>query len=148
MDLKYQFQNPLTNILAWGAVVGMPLVASGIVVTKLGFLPILEVLAGLGFATMAICAALLQIQMASKLEFARPVRFLWLFAGIALLGGGILATAYALRFCVSIPWAGIPNMKIWHGTLNTLGFGYLSVCAWELAESNEPAGKYRRWYAL
>ena len=146
--LDHAIGNRLTGTLAWGAVFGMPLVATGIVFTKLGFLQTLEWISALGFAAMAICVALLQVKVALHNGFPRPVRILWVLAGLSLVGGGVLAAAYAMRFYFYIPWVNIPNMKIWHGTLNTLGFGYLSLLAWQLAGSSEPTNKYRRWYAL
>lgn len=140
--------NQLTRVLAWGTVVGMPLVATGITFTKLGLGPTLEWCAALGFAAMAICVALLQLKMAARAGFVWPVRILWILAGISLLGGALLAVAYALRFQVYIPWASIAFMKIWHGTLNTCGFAYLSLWAWHLADNSEQVSPYRRWYAL
>ena len=146
--LDRSVDNRLTNGLAWGTVVGMPLVATGIVFTKLGWGPTLEWCAALGFAAMAICVALLQLKMAIGAGFVWPVRFLWILAGVSLLGGALLATAYALRFHFHMPWVSIPHMKIWHGTLNTLGFAFLSLWGWQLAGSSEPLSPYRRWYAL
>lgn len=49
-----------------------------------------------------------------------PVKLLWAGGAICLLIGAILAGLYALRFVYPIEWLSIQNMKIWHGTLNTM----------------------------
>ena len=54
-------------------------------------------------------------------------RWLLLSAAACVLIGIVLATFYVLRFQIPMEWVSIPNMKIWHGTLNTLGFAWLSL---------------------
>lgn len=124
------FPSRLSNGLGWATLLGMPLVAAGITLTKLGFSPLIEQTTALGFVVFALMIIGLQTQDGLKAPFALPVRQMWLLGALCLLVGVSLAAAYALRFQWAIAWVSIPNMKIWHGTLNTLGFASLSFWAW------------------
>jgi hypothetical protein len=122
----------LNGALVVGAILGMPLVAAGITLTKFGYSPVLEWAAALGFALMAFAVLIQHIRLAFNPEYTLIVRMLWLSGSLFLLAGATLATLYALRFEYPISWVNIPNMKWWHGSLNTLGFGWLTLSGWRL----------------
>lgn len=121
----------LARRLGLGALLGMPLVAGGIVASKLGYPSWLEQTAGLAFVCYAGVLVYAQVALAFSTLFHRHIRQLWMAAAGCLLIGLGLAALYALRFQWPIAWINIPNMKLWHGTLNTLGFAWLSLMAWE-----------------
>lgn len=118
--------------LGWGVLVGMPAVAAGITATKLGYSPVLEWASALGFVGMALGVVWQQMQLAFQKKHPRAARYWWLAGGACLVIGAILAGLYALRFSWPIDWVNIPNMKIWHGTLNTLGFAWLTLRGWAI----------------
>lgn len=124
---------PFSSLLGWAAVAGMPLVAAGITATKLGFSPLLENVSAVLFAMMAFGVAGVQLRLSFSNSSPISSRALWLFSALSLLAGASLAMLYGLRFQFPIAWANIPNLKIWHGTLNTFGFGWLGLLAWERA---------------
>jgi YndJ-like protein len=117
------------NILITTAVTGMSLVALGITLTKLQVGISVEWMGSLLFGALALVVALLQ----GKIAWTMPVfstKIALLFSSICLFCGVSLAILYALRFVYPISWVTIQNMKIWHGTLNTLGFGFFGVYGW------------------
>lgn len=129
----------LNSALVVGAILGMPLVAAGITLTKFGYSPVLEWVAALGFAVMAFIVLIQHIRLAFNPDYPLIVRVLWLSGSLCLLAGASLATLYALRFEFPINWVNIPNMKWWHGSLNTLGFGWLTLSGWGLERGREMA---------
>lgn len=120
------------KIIAVASLAGMPLVATGITLTRLGFLPTFEWLSALGFALFALTIAWQHLALFFKDKYPRPARLLWLAAALCLLSGAVLAVLYALRFSYPISWVTIPNMKNWHGSLNTLGFAWMALGGWEM----------------
>lgn len=127
-----EMSNPWTKIVGWASLIGMPLVALGITGSQLGFLSVLEQLSALGFVAFALVVLVQQIRLAHQPKYPKPSRWLWVAGVGCLLIGVILAAFYALRFQYPAPWVSIPNMKIWHGTLNTLGFAWLSLLGYDL----------------
>ena len=120
----------LNRTLAWVSLIGMPLVAAGITLTKLGYPPLLEQAAALGFVGFALTVVGQQIRLFFQPQYSQSARWMWLIGAMCLLAGVALAGLYALRFQFPIQWVSIPNMKIWHGTLNAVGFGWLSFKGW------------------
>lgn len=118
------------RILGWAALAGMPFVAAGITLTKMGRSPVFEVAAALAFVVFALSIAWQQIRLVRNTAYARGVRLLWLGGALCLLAGATLAALYAMRFSWPMGWINIPNLKIWHGTLNAAGFGWLSLEGW------------------
>lgn len=126
----------LTNkLLGWATLAGMPLVATGIALTKLGFSPTFEWASALGFVGFALAVVWQHIRLFSQKNHPLTARRLWLSGAICLLAGGILASLYAIRFSFPMDWVNIPNMKIWHGTLNAVGFGWLVLNGWAIAKT-------------
>jgi len=117
----------ITRALGWATLAGMPLVAAGITLSKLGFPTILEQISATGFVLFVLVFIWQQIALSFKAKYAKTARLLWFIGSICLLFGAILAGLYALRFQIPMQWVSIPNMKIWHGTINTLGFAWLSL---------------------
>lgn len=120
----------LTRLTGWGVLAGMPLVAAGITATQLGYSPVLEWASALGFVALALATAAQQVRLAFQARFPLLSRWLWRCGVICLFAGTALAALYALRFFLPLEWVNIPNMKIWHGTLNAAGFGWLVLLGW------------------
>ena len=125
----------ITRFLGWATLAGMPLVAAGITLTKLGFSAVLEQVSALGFGLFVLILIWQQIALSFRSEYSKATRLLWFGGAICLLFGVTLAGLYALRFQIPMQWVSIPNMKIWHGTLNALGFAWLSLLGWELTRN-------------
>ncbi len=126
----------LTRTLAILALLGMPLVALGITLTQWGFTPVVEGISAILFAGMALAVAVIQIGYFRRKDLPRRARWYWLGGAVCLLAGGLLASLYALRFQWPIAWINIHNLKIWHGSLNAIGFGWLSLQGWRLNRSS------------
>jgi hypothetical protein len=124
-----------TRALGWASLFGMPLVAFGITSSKLGLPTMLEQISALLFSLFVLMVLSQQISMFLNSSFSKTARWLWLGGVACMLIGIALAGLYAVRFQVPVEWINIPNMKLWHGTLNTLGFGWLSLLGWELTRN-------------
>jgi len=126
-------ENPnLPNrLLAWAALLGMPLVAAGITASQMGLSPLLEQVSGGFFAAFAVGVAAQHVVLFFQKK-RHPVqsRWCWAVAAACLLAGAALASLYAMRFSLPVVWVNILNMKVWHGTLNALGFGWLTLLGW------------------
>jgi hypothetical protein len=120
-----------TRVSGWAVIAGMPLVATGIVLTKLGFPPVFEWVAALAFVLFAGLIVGWHIGRYSDAGFPLLSRRYWLAGAVCLLAGIGLATLYALRFHFPLAWINIPNMKVWHGTLNAVGFAWLTLLGWD-----------------
>ncbi len=122
------------RLLAVATLLGMPLVAAGITMTQLGFPPLTEQVAGGFFAAFAVGVAARQVALFfGKNKHPAAARWCWLAAAGCLLVGAALASLYAMRFSLPLAWVNIPNMKVWHGTLNAVGFGWLTLMGWRRA---------------
>lgn len=118
-----------SGLLGWFSLIGMPLVALGITLTRLGYVPFWEQFSALFFLFYTI---LLLSQLVSFVRIqgrAKGVRILVLGATFSLSLGIFLAMLYAIRFQLPVAWVTIPNMKYWHGSLNAIGFGWLALSA-------------------
>lgn len=130
--LLRQLPGVATRLQGWATLLGMPLVATGITLTKLGFSPVFEWASALLFAVFGFSVVLLHLKLALNTGDGR--RWWWSGAALSLLPGLILAVLYALRFHYPIEWVNIPNMKIWHGTLNAAGFGWMVLQGWSVRQ--------------
>ncbi len=124
--------------LGWAGLGGMPFVAAGITLTKLGHSPVFETVAALAFVAFAFIIVWQQVRLVRDPAYSRHVRLFWLGGTLCLLAGSVLAALYAVRFSWPIEWITIPNLKIWHGTLNAAGFGWLSLQGWQFLRSARP----------
>jgi hypothetical protein len=118
------------RILAFSALAGMPTVALGITLTKLGITHVVEWSSAMLFAAMALGVAWQQWKLAGKSGYDHYATRLWKTSAACLVFGGVLAGLYSLRFALPIDWVNIPNMKIWHGTMNAVGFAWLALNGW------------------
>lgn len=132
--LRHQ-SNAITSFQGWTTLFGMPLVAAGITLTKLGFSPVFEWVSAFGFVVFGLSIVLAHIRLALKATALQRVYFVG--AALCLLPGVLLAALYALRFNYPLEWVNIPNMKIWHGTLNAAGFGWMVLQGWSVQRGNE-----------
>jgi hypothetical protein len=122
---------------AVGVVLGVPAVALGITSTQLGWGPSLEKAAGVGLALAGMAVAVLHVRIALDGKHATVTRVLLGITGASLFFGMVLATLYALRTSVAIvPWLGIPQMRMLHGTVNAIGFGLCGVLAWRRVQAS------------
>lgn len=127
------------RILGICSLTGMPFVALGITLTRLGFDPIWEQCSALFFWGY-VGLLIYQLTSWALQKDCLLLRRTLLLGATGGLGVGIfLAFLYAIRFQIPIDWITIPNMKYWHGTLNTLGFGWmgLSACLYEEFSSSK-----------
>lgn len=120
--------------LGWVVMAGMPTVALGITLTQVGFPHFVEQGATIGFLAFAILVTRQQLRLSFLPRYAGSAQWLWMSGSICLWIGLVLAALYAVRFQYPVASISIPNMKLWHGTLNTLGFAWLSIMAWEIKE--------------
>ncbi|MBK8427317.1 MAG: YndJ family transporter [Lewinellaceae bacterium] len=125
----------VTQISGWGVLAGMPSVAAGITLTKLGYAPAFEWVAALLFVLFTAVIVAWHVSKWPDKKYILAARHYWLGGAFCLLAGILLASLYALRFMYPVEWVHIPNMKIWHGTLNTLGFAWLTLRGWQLVIS-------------
>lgn len=128
---------------AVGVVLGVPAVALGIAAKQLGFGPALETAAGVGLALAATVVGIAHVRAASDTTVSalpKKARLLLLVAGISLCLGMVLAALYALRpYAAPLANLGIPQMRLWHGTINALGFGLCGVLGWRAARATASA---------
>ena len=124
---------------AVGVVLGVPAVAAGITATQLGWGPSIETAAGCGLALAGMAVGVLHVRLAVDGRQAMATRVLLGVAGVSLFLGMVLATLYALRASVlGVPWLGLPQMRLLHGTINAIGFGLCGVLAWRRMRPTRP----------
>lgn len=122
----------LNRLLALGVLAGMPLVAAGITLSKLGFPSWIEMVAAVAFALMALVVVVQHVRLGFNGQYPIIARRYWLTGVFCLTIGAALAGLYGLRFVFPLDFIHIPNMKIWHGTLNALGFGWCVLQGWDV----------------
>jgi hypothetical protein len=126
---------------AVGVVLGVPAVAVGITATQLGWGTSVEAAAGCGLAFAGMAVAILHVRIALETKRAGLTRALLAVSGVSLFFGMVLAALYATRASAALlPWLGLPQMRMLHGTINAVGFGLCGVLAWRRmgAEPVEP----------
>lgn len=122
-------------LLTISPLLGMPLVATGITMTKIGFPFQIEMIGSLVFIIFVL------ISIGELFRFSKTQngiqKFLFLMAGLSLSFTMALAAIYAIRFVYPHPFFNIPNMKIWHGTINVFGFGLAALLGWKIHEDRD-----------
>jgi hypothetical protein len=116
---------PMGRAATAGVIAGVPLVAAGITLASVT----LELAATAVLTTASLLTAAMQVRQAVAARRAAPL-WLLLASSVALLGGMILAMAYALGRYFGTPWIEIPEMIVSHGLLNAVGFSLLGLCGW------------------
>ena len=128
---RSQLESRLSGkLIAFGVIAGVPLVAIGITLTRLGYAPEFEGFAASWMALSGVAVALLHLRLSLKKGTHPIASVLWSVAGIFLLGGMVLAGLYSTRFMFLLDWLEIPLMRALHGTANSIGFGFLAVLGW------------------
>jgi hypothetical protein len=126
---------------AVGVLAGVPLVATGITVTKMEGPKLLECVAALTMAVSGLAVALMHLRLSARPGPALP-RVLWAVAGISLVLGMVLAAAYGVRFVTgsddwkTFPYLTIPWMRLLHGSVNVIGFALAVTVGWRLYQAN------------
>jgi len=118
-----------TTVLGYGIFLGMPMVATGIVTTHFQGPVWIEAVGAVGFVLLCLLLVFTQWNVAAN----RPSGWMLRLGSFCLLWGIGWAALYALRFYWPIEQVHIPNMKIWHGTVQALGFGFCSLLGWSRA---------------
>ena len=109
------------DAICLGVLVGVPAVAAGITLSKLGYPLVLETVAACGLSLAGIATAGLQVAVALCPGRCWPARGLLVLSSVALVGTMLLAALYGLRPYHNLAWLDIPWMRAWHGTGNALG---------------------------
>lgn len=116
---------------AVGVILGVPAVAAGITATQIGWGTSLEKAAGCGLALAGMAVGVLQVRIAVDGGRDLMTRVLLGISGAALFVGMVFAMLYALRSTVVlVPGLELPQMRMWHGTINAIGFGLCGVLGW------------------
>lgn len=127
-----EIKNGLTKVMAYGILIGVWLVAAGIVASQMGGGPTLECFAAWWLATAAMLLAFFQIKIVLRRETPANVAICFSIAGVALLAGMLLAGLYGMRYVYPIPGLDIPMMRALHGSANVFGFGMFAILGWWL----------------
>lgn len=127
-----EIKNGLAKVMAYGILIGVWLVAAGIVASQMGGGPALESFAAWWLATAAMLLAFFQIKIALRRGIPANVAVCFSIAGVALLAGMLLAGLYGMRHIYPIPGLDIPMMRALHGSANVFGFGVFAVLGWWL----------------
>jgi hypothetical protein len=122
--------NKPAKLACVASIVGVPLTAAGILVTKLGHGIGLEIAGALTMALAGTLVAWTHLVLAGRKQFTPLVRVLWTVAAGSLFAGMVLAALYGLRTVYPIALLDIPHMRAIHGTLNAVGFGLCVTSAW------------------
>lgn len=132
------------RILKWaaiGVVAGMPLVATGITLTRMGGRVEVECVLALVFSGCALTIGIAQAVLAWKARTQSGMtRALLFISGASLTAGMVLAILYALRPWVALPSLHLPRMWAWHGSIQAFGFALCGMMGWLgwRRESDEP----------
>lgn len=120
---------PQINCYLTVAAVG--LLAVGITLTQLQAGTNWEMASAWLMAASSAAVAIMLLHLAFDNNTLK-IRLLWTVAGMALLGGMLLAGLYGSRFVAPVPWLDIPMMRALHGTLNAVGFAGCGMMGWWL----------------
>ncbi len=127
------------GILKVAPLLGMPLVATGITLTKLGFDAKIEMVGSFLFIVFVLVLIWEQFRFAKTQKGVQ--KLLFQISAATLLFTMILAMFYAIRSVFPHPFFTIPNMKIWYGTLNVFGFGLCALLGWKRSASSKPSDR-------
>jgi len=118
----------IQKFIAWGVILGVPLVALGITTTQYQLPDWIEVVAVSILTTAAFGAAVLHIGKARK-EIGLN-RFLFVLSAFFLKAGMALAFCYGWRSVFTLSFLTIPWMYAVHGTFNAIGFALPALIAY------------------
>jgi hypothetical protein len=125
----------LPTIAAICVAVGNPVVATGIIVTRLDGPPAIEFAAATFLACAVIVLGWMQLFLALWPKSGLPwlSRVLLVISDLSIGTAMTLAILYAWGLARGYPTLTIPEMIFWHGTLNALGFGLCGLVGWTIA---------------
>lgn len=124
-------KGPLAKLACFGAVLGFPLVAAGMLLSHLSTIKWVEIVAVSLLAATCCLLASLQIQLALRSGRPAPLMLLCVSA-VSLITGMVLAVVYAAGQYSGATWIDIPVMLPTHGALNALGFALCGMLAWHM----------------
>ena len=127
-----ELKNSWAKTAVYGILLGVLLVAVGIVVSQLGGGPLLETIAAWWLALSAMLLAFLHIKIPLRRGLPAEVAVCFSIAGVALIGGMLLAGLYGMRHIFPIAGLDIPMMRALHGAANVFGFGVFAAVGWWL----------------
>ena len=113
--LQQFHNNIISKVIGWGVILGIPLVAIGITTSHFQLPELIEVFAVTTMASAGASIGILHIVLGWK-HRQQIFGWLWILAGMALLGGMTLAFLYGWRYYYPIPSLTIPWMYALHGT--------------------------------
>lgn len=125
----------LSTLAILGSIVGVPLVATGITTSQLGWGNGIECFAACFLAISGLFTAYLYFQLFRKPVYSLQIRILWLIASVALTVSMGLAILYGCRFYFDLAWLDIPWMRAIHGSANALGFTFAGILGWTFVTS-------------
>lgn len=134
-QLGKHYPSLLPTPIAWGVILGIPLVAFGITTTHFNLPVWLETVAVTVMAISALVVGGIHIKIGIQ-HIQSLTGKMWLLAGLALSIGMALAFCYGWRHYFTIEFLSIPWMYAVHGTLNSIGFALFGVLAWRLFSPN------------
>jgi hypothetical protein len=125
----------LPTIAAICVAVGNPVVATGIIVTRLDGPSAIEFAAATFLACSVIVLGWMQLFLALWPKSGLPwaSRVLLVISDLSIGTGMTLAIIYAWGLARGYPTLTIPEMIFWHGTLNAFGFGLCGLVGWTVA---------------
>jgi len=121
----------LTKWAAIGVMAGVPLVATGITLTRMGVRVEVECCLALLFSACTLMTGATQARLAwnarDQSMFSRVMIFI---SGTSLVAGMVLAILYALRPWFPLPSLHLPRMWAWHGSIQAFGFALCGLIGW------------------
>jgi hypothetical protein len=112
-------------------VLAVPAVAVGITIAQLGWGGAVEAAAGLALAAAGMSIGIFHVRVATEPALPIRARLLLGIAGASLFFAMVLAALYALRGqAIAVPRYDFAQMRVWHGTVNAIGFGLCGVLGW------------------
>ncbi len=121
----------LSKWAAIGVMAGVPLVATGITLTRKGVRVELECCLALLFSAGTVMIGATQAGLAwgarDQSMFSRVMIFI---SGTSLVAGMVLAILYALRPWFPLPSLHLPRMWAWHGSIQAFGFALCGLIGW------------------
>jgi len=131
---------PLAKAACLGVMLGVPLMAAGILAGRLHGYSAVEAAAVAFMVVAGWLVATLLVRLAMRGETSKPVRALWSMAAAALVLSFALVLVNALRSLIPA-LADVPDLRALHGPLHVFGFGLCGISGWRLQRSGQVRGE-------
>lgn len=127
----------LTPLVAAAVSLGNLLVAAGITASRLGAPGWFEACCAFFYAGCVIVLGWMQLYHALRPGSGLPLasRVLLVVADLSLGTAMTLAIIFAWGIWRGYPTQTVPQMIVWHGTLNAVGFGLCALVGWMLSDA-------------